>query len=294
MDLDELAKIGSEDIEMAARRSRTDRTKSFDDMVGNDGKLRQDTVATGKDMSESGVRKRGVAGFAAGSTAAMADPFSDDQVIFDLAEEDEAPSPKPFTYVEPGTRESSATVQGDSQPATPANLIDLSSSATPQQPEAAQLGSIPHLAASENDQAAQSFYSFTSSASHTQDPSTTHAFFDDAAEHVSTGTLTPRSDRSIATGASVVDSHADDIAILSMQNSVHNDTDLDARSEVFSEGGFTDAGFSEAGFSELGNADATDRLGIMTPSSWTDVGSDDEESEWGGVAGHGHVSQIHQ
>lgn len=297
VDLDELAKIGSEDFEMATRRSRTDRSKSFDDMVGSDGMLRQDTKATGKDMSENGLRKRGASGFAAGSAAAMADPFSDDQVLFELDDEEEAPSPKPFAYIEPGTRESSATVEGDSvsQTTAPAQLIDLTSNSNHLEPETRQLESHPNLEASEADQAAQSFYSFTSSASHTQGASTAHPFFDDnEADHISTGTLTPRSERSVATGASVVDSHADDIAILSMQNSVHNDTDHDARSEVFSEGGFTDAGFSEAGFSELGNADRADRLGIMTPSSWTDVGSDDEDSEWGGVAGHGHVSQIHQ
>jgi hypothetical protein len=89
--------------------------------------------------------------------------------------------------------------------------------------------------------------------------------------------------------ASVVDSHANDIGILSMQNSVQNDMDHDARSEVFSEGGFTDT-FSESGFSEFEHGD---RTGIMTPNSWTDVGSDDG-SEWGGAGQHGHVSQVHQ
>jgi hypothetical protein len=83
----------------------------------------------------------------------------------------------------------------------------------------------------------------------------------------------------------MVGSNADDIGILSMQN----DDDHDARSEAFSEGGFTDAGFSEAGFSEVGE----NRTGVMTPSSWTDVGSDDE-SEWGGPAQGGNVSQVQQ
>ena len=297
MDLDELARIGSENIEMAERRSRADRTKSFDDMVGSDGMLKKRAEATGQDVSNSGLRKRGVAGFAAGSAAAaaMANPFADDQVLFDQDddEDDEAPSPKPFTYVEPGTRESSATIEADpvSPPVPAAQLIDLTPESLHLQPENEQLGSLTHLETSETDQAAQSFYSFTSSTSHPEDPSATHPFFDDnEAEHVSTGTLTPRSERSIATGASVVDSHADDIAILSMQNSVQNDTDHDARSEVFSEGGFTDAGFSEAEFSEMGHAE---RAGVMTPNSWTDVGSDDE-SDWGGATHHGHVSQVHQ
>jgi hypothetical protein len=90
---------------------------------------------------------------------------------------------------------------------------------------------------------------------------------------------------SIVTGASVAGSNADDIGILSMQN----DMDHDARSDIFSEGGFTDD-FSEGGFSEYGNGD---RTGIMTPNSWTDVGSD-SESDFGGAQQNGHVSQVHQ
>jgi len=85
-----------------------------------------------------------------------------------------------------------------------------------------------------------------------------------AASPLLTPTLTPRSNRSLS------------IDILSMQNSVvadgdEDDTDdaaADIRSEVFSEGGFTDAGLSEA------------ETGVMTPSSWTEVGSDNG-SEWG-------------
>jgi hypothetical protein len=272
VDLDELAKIGNEDIELAERRSRADRTKSFDTLVGSDGMLKK---ATGNDTSDGAVRKRGAAGFAAGAAVAatMANPFSDENVLFDVGGDDEedAPSPKEFTYVEPGTRESSATVEPDS-PSAAISLIDITPESAHLQPESQQ----------ETDQAAQSFYSFASSASHTQDPLAQTQFFDNEVDHMSAGTLTPRSERShsVVTGASVAASNADDIAILSMQN----DTDHDARSEVFSDGGFTDAGFSEAEFSELGN---------MTPNSWTDVGSDDE-SDWGGAQQNGHVSQIHE
>ncbi|KAF2027088.1 hypothetical protein EK21DRAFT_115206 [Setomelanomma holmii] len=279
VDLDELARIGSENMEMAERRSRADRSQSFDTMVGSDGMLKKDTKATGNDTSEGSVRKRGAAGFAAGTAAAaaMSNPFSDENVLFDVGD-DEAPSPKPLNYVEPGTRDRSATLEANTPPAVAATLIDLT-------PEAAHVEPESH---EETDQAAQSFYSFTSDASHTQDPLVQTQFFDYEADHMSTGTLTPRSERShsIVTGASVAGSNADDIGILSMQN----DIDHDARSEVFSEGGFTDAGFSEAGFSELSNEDAT---GARTPSSWTDVGSDNE-SEWGGTHGNGHVSQVHQ
>lgn len=282
VDLDELAKIGSENVELAERRSRADRTRSFDTMVGSDGMLRNNTKSTGNDTSDNGVRKRGAAGFAAGTAAAatMSNLFSDENVLFDVGDDDEAPYPKEFTYDEPSTRESSATLEAASPPPAPTDgLIDLTPESSPVGPEAHN----------ETDQAAQSFYSFTSSASHFQDPLAQTQFFDnDEAERMSAGTLTPRSERShsIVTGASVAGSDADDIGILTMQN----DTDHDARSEVFSEGGFTDAGFSEAGFSELGN---DDRTGVMTPNSWTDVGSDDE-SDWGGAQGNGHVSQVHQ
>lgn len=280
VDLDELAKIGNEDMEMAQRRSRADRTKSFDTMVSSDGTLRNDTTATGNDAPDNTLRKRGAAGFAAGTAAgmAMANPFVDEHALFDVGDDDdddEAPSPKEFAYVEPGTRESTATLEATSPPAV-APLIDLTPEIAEAQPEIHE----------EAEPAAQSFYSFTSSNSHTQNPLAQTQFFDDEAEHMSAGTLTPRSERShsIITGASVAGSNADDIGILSMQN----DTDHDARSEVFSEGGFTDAGFSEAEFSEFG-----DRTGIMTPNSWTDVGSDDE-SDWGGAQQNGHVSQVHQ
>jgi hypothetical protein len=246
--------------------------------------LKQDATATGNDTSDIGLRKRGAAGFAAGTAAAagMANPFADENVLFDVGddeEEDEAPSPKPFIYEEPTTRESS-TIEPEtpSAPTSAMPLIDLASESVYLHPETQQPSPTPQLQASETEQAAQSFYSFTSSKDQNE------PFFENDAEHMSAGTLTPRSERSAATGASVVPSHADDIAILNMQN----DSDHDARSDVFSEGGFTDAGFSEGGFSEFGG----DRTGVMTPNSWTDVGSDDG-SEWGG-AGTGHVSQIHQ
>ncbi|KAF1361475.1 hypothetical protein EJ07DRAFT_111384, partial [Lizonia empirigonia] len=262
VDLDELAKIGTEDAALAEKRSRVNGSKSFDELVGSDGMLKQDATATGANTTENGLRKRGVAGFAAGTAtaAAMANPFADENILFDVGDDDEAPSPKPFIYEEPTPRSRSTTLEAGTPPieAPPAStletpLIDLTSE--PQSTE----------------QAAQSFYSFTSS-THDQD---------EEFEEMSAGTLTPRSERSATTGASIVPSHADDVAVLSMQN----DADHDTRSEVFSESGFTDAGFSDF---EHG-----DRTGVMTPNSWTDIGSDNE-SEWGGPHGNGHVSQIQQ
>lgn len=242
--------------------------------------LRQDATTTGTDNTNNGVRKRGVAGFAAGTAAAAAtaNPFADENVLFD-AGDDEAPSPKPFIYEEPSPRSRSATLEASTPPieapveaSSAAPLIGLIS-----EPQSVYLHPETHLPSpaaplqtSETDQAAQSFYSFTSSNDGDED-----------FEEMSAGTLTPRSERSGSTGASIVPSHADDVAALSMQN----DADHDARSEVFSESGFTDAGYSDF---ELG-----DRTGVMTPNSWTDVGSDNE-SEWGGPQGNGHVSQIHQ
>ncbi len=280
VDLDELAKIGTEDTVRAEQRSRANRSKSFDELVGSDGMLRQDVMATGNDSSDNGLRKRGVAGFVAGTAAAatITNPFADENVLFDVGDDDdEAQSPKPFTYEEPTTRQSTATIEPSTPTQTLATpLIDLSTESVYLHPETHQETPSAPPQTSETEQAAQSFYSFTSF------PSNTH-FFDDDAEHMSTGTLTPRSERSVA---SIVPSHADDIAVLSMQN----DIDHDARSEVFSESGFTDAAFSEVG-SEFGERE---RTGVMTPCSWTDVGSEEGEgSEWGG-AGHGGVSQVHQ
>jgi hypothetical protein len=304
VDLDELARIGRDDVEMAQRRQRgrTNTSRSFDDLVGSDGTLKkEEAAATGTEtIIDDGLRKRGAAGFAAGTTAA-GNPFDDENahVLFD-SDTDEAHSPQPFPYIE--SRESSATVDVNipsSPPSTSGRLIDLTPEVSPEvsheeshqgitsyisHPEDPHTASIPQSEVGDNDPAAQSFYSFTSSL-----PNSTHDLLpnadEDDMEQISTGTLTPRSDRSSFTGASVVGSHADDIAVLSMQS----DEDHDARSEVFSEGGFTDAGFSEAGFSQVGE----DRMGAMTPAGWTDVGSDDE-SEWGGPAQGGQVSQVHQ
>ena len=218
-------------------------------MVGSDGMLRDNATATGTDNSNGNLKKRGAAGFAAGSAAAaaMANPFSDDQVLFDHDYDEDAPAPKEFTYEESATRESSATIQPEvvSTPTT-GTLVDLTPDPETSIPETS---SPAQPAQDDVDQAAQSFYSFTSSTSEAGEPAPSHPFFDDDAEHLSTGTLTPRSERSMTMSAA----------------------------------------FSEGGFSEFDN----DRQGIMTPTSWTDVGSDDD-SEWGGAGQAGHVSQIHQ
>lgn len=283
VDLDELAKVGQDDVEMTQRKERR-RTnpsqKSFDDLVGRDGKLKPDDTtvqkATGAHVPSGSVRKRGIAGFAAGSAAASANPFADDQVLFDQDEE-EAPPPKPFIYSE--TRQSSATVQAELPTYQAGELIHLDSSAA-----IADATSVE----ADDGNATQSFYSFASSNSIAGSAQLERATEDEGsdAESVFAGTLTPRSDRSALTGVSLlgsVGSRAESIAVLSQ----YHDTDHDARSETFSEAGFTDAAFSEAGFSEV-SSEA--RVGMMTPSSWTDVGSDDE-SEWGGPGQGGQLTQ---
>lgn len=179
VDLDELARIGEEGYE-APRKTRADRTKSFDDMVGSDGMLKGDAQTTGKDSTENGLRKRGAAGFAAGAATAVAmtNPFDDDAVLFDHDTEEEATSPKPFTYVEPNTatRESTATLAPSSPAAAAAGtLIDLTPDSKPAHPSPTNDTTTttpltpPTPAADPEIQdpelAAQSFYSFTSSPS---------------------------------------------------------------------------------------------------------------------------------
>ncbi|ORY18586.1 hypothetical protein BCR34DRAFT_621392 [Clohesyomyces aquaticus] len=306
VDLDELARIGREEVEMAERRQmqrqRPRSNRSFDDLVGSDGMLKTDlaaSTATAGGSSEQGLRRRGMAGFDAG--AAAANPFADEQDVMVDRDDDEAPSPHPFQYIE--SRESSATIQGDSNPpqytTATSPLIDLTPEPATIEPENPQTASIPQSVVSEHDHdLAQSFYSFTTPL---QPPFTfphSHPVLfptstdptdpDSDGENISTGTLTPRSEHSMFTGASV-GSHASDIGVLSLQN----DDDHDARSEAFSEGGFSDAGagaLSDAGFSEISGTEERG-MGVMTPNSWTDIGSDDE-SEWGGPAGQG--GQVHQ
>jgi hypothetical protein len=307
VDLDELVKIGQDveavEKEMAERKhkGRTNSGKSFDELVGSDGMLRKDVSSgktTGIQSTDNAARRRGAAGFAAGSALSV-NPFDDSQVLFDQDDRDDAPSPKEFSYIEPGTRESSATIGGTPLPVSD-QLIDLTpeelafvQDLTPASPQPPQTPQEILSQADDTEIAAQSFYSFASSPPQSLENSAMYPHIDipegirtpDNIEAVSTGTLTPRSEHSgFTTGASIVGSQADDIAVMSVQS----DDDHDARSEAFSEGGFTDAGFSEAGFSEVGSQRG---MGVMTPSSWTDVGSDDE-SEWGGQ--QGHVSQVHQ
>ncbi|KAF2502367.1 hypothetical protein BU16DRAFT_521104 [Lophium mytilinum] len=273
VDLDELARIGREGVEVEMmeydrRSNNRDRGSSFDDLVGSDGMLRDNhplinladedntartATATENTTSADGLRRRGQV-FSAGSSA---------QVLFDQERTMKETSAAPHA-----SRESTATIEGES-------LIDINAEDPPLSlPEELQTESIPSLASSTQAQTqdgSQSFHSFASasvmSISDDMEQSNQHIFsnsMEEEAEVMSTGTMTPTED-GFSTAVSMVGSQADDIAVLSMTN----DEDHDARSEAFSEGGF----------SELGDGD---RIGAHTPNSWTDVGSDDG-SEYAGA-----------
>ncbi|OCK79008.1 hypothetical protein K432DRAFT_383435 [Lepidopterella palustris CBS 459.81] len=318
VDLDELARINREgaELEMGEFNNRNTRnhTKSFDNLVGSDGMLRDNhpliktedetttaTTVTAMDSSvmdgDGGLRRRGQTSQGFDRGVVLANPFSDEaHVLFDhdliRPEEHEIPTTSTAT-ITLESRDSLATQEGDHQrsEASQNQLIDLSTEDPPinipQHQELPQTASIHSVASSwhadenpiiqDQDEASQSFHSFTTSSSLSTlsnlPRSNPHIFAntdEEADEVMSTGTATPTED-GFSTAASMVGSHADDIAVLSM---THDD---DPRSETFSEGGFTEAGFSEAGFSELGEGD---RTGAQTPNSWTDVGSE-SGSEYG-------------
>jgi len=283
VDLDELAKIGREGIEVEMmeydRQNRNPgRGSSFDDIVGSDGMLRDNhplikledqentartATATENTTFAEGLRRRGQ----------MFPTDGGAQVLFDQTYTTED------ITTPPQSRESTATIQGES-------LIDVHAEDPPfSLPEQIQTASIPSLPSSHEVQAqdgSQSFHSFAStsvmSVSEDLEQSNPHIFSNSIQEEpevMSTGTLTPTED-GFSTAASMVGSQADDIALLTTMN----DDDHDARSEAFSEGGF----------SELSDGE---RIGAHTPNSWTDVGSDDGSEYAGAQASNQYYSTYH-
>lgn len=271
VDLDELARIGREGVEVEMmeydRRTKNQgQGGSFDDIVGSDGMLRdnhplikledQETIARTATATENatateGLRRRGQGG----------------PIIFDQEHLTEEPSSAPLE-----SRESTATLEGE--PLIDMNAEDPPLSLPEEHTQTASIHSLPssydNEAQAEVQDGSQSFHSFEStsvmSISDDMQHSNHNIFADTAAEEaeaMSTGTLTPTED-GMSAAVSMV-GNADDIAVMSLTN----DDDHDARSEAFSEGGF----------SELSEGD---RAGAHTPNSWTDVGSDDGESEYGG------------
>lgn len=293
VDLDELARIGEEYDEKNSRR----RGQSFDDLVNEDGMLRESvsgstlnekpvaaTAATAVDTSAGqGLRNRGsgARGFVSGSS--YADPFADEgSVLFDrdlIGAEDEENSvdgnddeeaPVPHDFTTP-SRESTATVEAD-QPAP--RLVDLS------EPFAAPFNHAQLAPPADADAATASFYSTMSGpAADAGNDADMDDYDDDMG--ASTGTLTPTEDN-FSTDASLIGRGADDVAVLStLQNStlsVAHGEGVDAPGNPFNN---NDAAFEEDRFSDASFSD----IGARTPSSWTDVGSD-FESETASQAGH--------
>lgn len=95
VDLDELAAISRETEDQARSRAglppqspaRTDRSKSFDQLVGSDGTLLADTSSSSAAAgAEEGLRHRGTAAKGMASGSAFANPFADENVLFDQDE----------------------------------------------------------------------------------------------------------------------------------------------------------------------------------------------------------------
>lgn len=317
VDLDELERVGREAEDEELGRTTTQRSnasRSFDELVGSDGRLHQSCgldegededlkaaiaasladmeeqqrreaaeIATALEASEAAQRLRrrgaGARGLAAG--AAFGNPFADDdvQLLFDQELIDIGRDEAPHAEADMArvSRESTETLAGV-EVAVWSQLVDtsepdpaISVPELPQvqhQPEMSQISSVPAI----SEPLDASYASFHSTAT---GPGAADA---ETAEEVhSTGTLTPTED-GFSTAASLTGSNADDVAVLasvngSLAGSVSG-ADQDGRSE---------AGFSEGGFSEVS-------AGVMTPSSWSEIGSD-EGSEWNhghgqGVAGH--------
>lgn len=249
VDLDELAAIGRESEEDAAARARkrreeddrSDKSKSFDQLVGNDGTLRAETsAAEPSNGNDTGLRHRGACARGVSSGSAFANPFADEEVLFDRNTMENADKPTGDNE----SRETSATLESSSQKSQQQPLIEIDT-----QPEP-EMMMIDDAAAPTSISA--SFHSAISSPQTVSEHSFTrtvseHSFIPDENEAPTpTGTMTPVEEGS-STAASMIGSNADDIG----------DIDL-----------LSDAGASEMSeFSHLS--------GTHTPSSWTDVGSDE-------------------
>ena len=290
VDLDELVRIGREEAESGQRGAwgRADRSKSFDELVGADGALKVGGVASGAETS-AGVRKRGggggggsggaSAGFAAGAlagAAAVANPFDDDNMLFDVGDGED-------TFVSTAASTATPTPAGDAAEADMETETDKEPDSTTHTSPAPLAATTPLVDLTPDaDPHSHALSPF-------EPPTTTATALDFDADFHSSGTLTPPSASSRRSSQRAFSIASDafsstDLAAFSCADSdafsthAHgNDTD------GFSDGGFTDA-FSEGGFSDVG-------AGAMTPSSWTDVGSE-EGSEWGGNGGGGGEVQV--
>ncbi|KAF2762328.1 hypothetical protein EJ05DRAFT_205829 [Pseudovirgaria hyperparasitica] len=237
VDLDELASVGQDEGWHTNRTvKRADSGKSFDDIVGADGMLKSERRArnkadkaatTARETTEdhSGLKARGRAEAGLKCGTHFANPFADE--LDGLHDESLIGTADDHTQE---ALQSPSTLAADTPKMIPDQSLAHDAGATAIHSQDASVYSTE-----------ESYHSFVSPP-HSR------------AASMSSGILTPTSD-GFATGASVVGTHADDIAVMSPSlHSLHNDDD--AMSE----------------FSEVGH-------GRDTPSSWTDVGSE-AGSEW--------------
>jgi hypothetical protein len=298
VDLDELTAIGKAyDDETEDIRRGANRTRSFDDIVGSDGKLRtmeMTEVASGQSTgastgAESGVRLRGAGtrGLDTGST--YANPFIDEmEILYDLDEVKQSRessrtlSPAPLVDVSDNNSEyfSEEELEAQIQEAIRRSISDISQAQTP--PTTMQAEDPPTSIPAE-----ESFY-YAPPPNLNQPPQSTNSLYasaiqsmldeplyevdprpeDDDDAHTPAGTLTPTED-----GFSTIGSMAS------------GGDDVGALSDVASIAG--ESMHQDEMMSEAGYASEFSMVGASTPGSWTDV-----ESEAGEEEGHS-VQTVH-
>lgn len=299
VDLDELVKLGeAEEARALGTSPKTDSHNGFDKLVGADGMLRQPEMsqATGADTGTSGMRYRGAGARGLDAGSAVANPFDDEaQVLFDheligessslydekshtSRESTRTLSPRPIdeTSIAESQYYSEEEMDAQIEEAIRRSMQDQTTNKNPavlsRQPEAMDVD--PPISVPEPESTESSYY--YAPPPHVNQPPQT--LFSSAMEdmlqanlhHVSSpieeddaptpsGTLTPTED-GFSTAASLVGSHAEDVAQLSDFHSMLDENEMDARSEATSEA-----------YSVVG--------GVSTPGSWTDVESEAGEEE---------------
>jgi hypothetical protein len=302
VDLDELVKLGEEEVRANGPSSTTNKNGSFDYLIGPDGTLRQPGMSqtTGADASVSGIRHRSAGARGLDTGASFANPFGDEaQVLFDRdlignsmhdeksrdsRESTRTLSPRPMdsptnyysedemdAQLEEAIRRSIDDQTINKNPATgiEEDVMDMDPPVSIPQSLESSYYYAPPPNVHQPPANAQSMYSSAMEAM--LEANLHNAPADDADDeaHTPTGTLTPTEDDQ-STAASLIGSQGD-IGRMSDFQSVLDENEMDARSEAQSEE------FSV--------------LGASTPGSWTDV-----ESEAGDEEGHHgpqqHVSNI--
>ncbi|KAF1992229.1 hypothetical protein K402DRAFT_387888 [Aulographum hederae CBS 113979] len=277
VDLDELAAIGR-DVPLGS--GRADRNRNFSDIVGSDGMLRttsETAEASGStNTAAEGLRNRSNNAVLRG--ASFANPFADEMggdadVLFDTRDGAKTPT---------GSRETTATVAAEDPPISPpvtlpVTTLEQEMSVLLQQEalDSAQWGDSFHSAAS--DAGSDPFTSLhaldtgspdTLPAESPDTPSTPRNLDDPLTPSQSDGDF----EDGYLTAGSVVGTQASDVGIISSNPSESGEMDVDMMSETGESTASTDS------FSEVGS-----RAGVSTPGSWSEIGSDDGQSE------HGHA-----